>query len=60
VLPALGLALLAGHAVVLRHASARPALSPTALLGVVVLVLVKHLGLVDALRRLRRRRSPRR
>ena len=55
----LGLALVAGHGVILRYASSRLALPALVLLAVVVLVVIKHLGLGRAFHTLSRRR-PRR
>lgn len=54
-LVALVLAVVAGHGVVLRYAWPRLGLSAAALAGVVVLVLIKHLGLAGAVRRMWRR-----
>jgi hypothetical protein len=51
----LGVTLVAGHGVILRYASSRSALPAAALAGVVVFLAIKHLGLVSAFRRLRRR-----
>lgn len=59
VLLALGLALVAGHGVVLRYASHRLALSAVALAGVVALLVITHLGLGRVFRGVLRRR-PRR
>ena len=59
IVPALGIAVVAGHAVVLRAASSRLALSALALAGVAGLLVVTHFGLAGAGHTLVRRLSRR-
>jgi membrane protein YdbS with pleckstrin-like domain len=49
--------LIAGHGIILYYVSSRTALSAAIVLGVIVLVVVKHLGLLSPLYALVRRRS---
>ena len=59
VLPALVIALLAGHGVLLYYVSSHVMLSAAVLSGAIVLLVLKHLGLLGPLyARFRRRRSP--
>jgi hypothetical protein len=52
-----GLALLAGHVLVIRYVSSRVTLTVAVLASVLVLLAVKHLGLAGVFRMLRRRGS---
>ena len=58
-LAAVIIALVAGHAIVLYYFSSHVALSAAAVSGVVVLLVVKHLGLLAPLYALFRRRARR-
>lgn len=49
--------LVAGHGIILYYVSSHMALSAAALSGVVILVIIKHLGLLRPLYALLRRRS---
>ena len=51
------LLLIAGHGVILYYVLSHKALSAAAVLGVIVLVVIKHLGLLGPLYALYRRRS---
>lgn len=49
--------LIAGHGIILYHVSSHVALSVSIVAGVVILVVIKHLGLLSPLYVLFRRRS---
>jgi hypothetical protein len=49
--------LIAGHGIMLYYVSAHTALSATVVSGVIILVVIKHLGLFGPLYALFRRRS---
>lgn len=56
ILPALVIALLAGHGVILYYVSSHMVLSAAVLSGVILLLLLKHVGLLGPLYVLFRRR----
>lgn len=61
ILAAAAVLLIAAHGFVLRYVSTHAALPATVIAGVIVLVVIKHLGLTGALSaRLYRRSRPRR
>ena len=58
ILPVLAIVLVLGHGVILYYVSSHVAMSATVVAGVVVLLVIKHLGLLVPLSALfRRRRS---
>lgn len=56
-LPALAVALMAGHGIILYYVSSHKIMSAAALSVVIVLVVIKHLGLIGPGYALLRRRS---
>jgi hypothetical protein len=56
-LPVLGIVLLAGHGVILYYVSSHVMLSVAVLSGAIILLVLKHVGLLGPLCMLLRRRS---